>query len=183
MCTPENSKRAHLSAPALQTPPKIPREDPQRGKERIFVAEREKEREILGPPTLRSPTFRGPTLRGPHPSESGVGCKWFWDSTDAIPVRQTSSRVPKRLRLTGHHHGTAPTDDICDALEFDLTQGDSSGLGRPHHRCLRHRCHRPFCPPPCVAHTQVDSDVGRFRRPHWDRPTSPPPSFDSGSSI
>ena len=40
----------------------------------------------------------------------------------AMPLRQISSRVSKRLRL-GHQHGAA--DDVCEALEFDLTQGDS----------------------------------------------------------
>ena len=43
----------------------------------------------------------------------------------AMPVRQISSRVPKRLRLTGHQHGAVPTDDVCEGLEFDLTLGDS----------------------------------------------------------
>ena len=88
----------------------------------------------------------------------------------ALPVRQISSRVPKRLRLTGHHHGTAPTDDICDALEFDLTQGDSSGLDAPP------PLPPPILPPPCVPHTQVDSDVD-VQATALDRPTSPPPSL------
>ena len=51
---PENSKRAHMSAPALQTPPKF----------------HEKEREILGPhhlPTTRP--HRSPLL--PSPKKNG----------------------------------------------------------------------------------------------------------------
>ena len=67
---PENSKRAHLSAPALQTPPKIPREDPQRGKKRTnFVAGRgEKKTRNFGPSPFGAPTPSGPHPSGPHPS-------------------------------------------------------------------------------------------------------------------
>ena len=55
---PENSKRAHLSAPALQTPPKVHEKTPREGrKERIL---RKKARKF-GPPTLWAPPF------GPHP--------------------------------------------------------------------------------------------------------------------
>ena len=51
---PENSKRAHLSAPALQTPPKFHEKTPKEGrKERIFRREREKKARNFGPPTLR----------------------------------------------------------------------------------------------------------------------------------
>ena len=88
----------------------------------------------------------------------------------AIPVRQISSDVPKRLRLTGHHHGTMPTDDICEALEFDFTQGDSSGFDAPP------PLSPPVLPPPSVAHTQVDSDVD-VQAIALDRPSSPPPSL------
>ena len=85
----------------------------------------------------------------------------------AIPVRQISSRVSKRLRLTGHHHGTMPTDDTCEALEFDLTQGDSSGFDAPP------PLHTPVLPPPSVLHTQLDSDVD-VQATALDRPSSPP---------
>ena len=62
---PENSKRAHLSVPALQNTTKIPREDPQRGKKRTnFVAGEGKKARNVGPPTLRGSTFRGSTLLG-----------------------------------------------------------------------------------------------------------------------
>ena len=72
----------------------------------------------------------------------------------AMPVRQVSSRVPKRLRLTGHQHGTMPTDDVCEALEFDLTQGDSSGFDNPP-------LPPPVLPPPPVLRTQADFGYGR----------------------
>ena len=64
---PENSKRAHLSAPALQTPPKFHEKTPREGrKERTNFAagEGKKKREIMGPPPLRAgwaPTLRTPT--------------------------------------------------------------------------------------------------------------------------
>ena len=55
---PENSKRAHLSAPALQTQPKFHEKTPREGrKERILRREREKKARYFGPPTLPAPTF------------------------------------------------------------------------------------------------------------------------------
>ena len=49
---PENSKRAHLSAPALQTPPKFNEKTPQRDRERAKRWwEREEKREMLGGPS------------------------------------------------------------------------------------------------------------------------------------
>ena len=63
---PKNSKRAHLSAPALQTP-KFHEKTNKRGrKERILRREREKKARNFGPPTLLAPIFSGfgpPTLR------------------------------------------------------------------------------------------------------------------------
>ena len=68
MCTfgLSDSKRAHLSAPALQTPPKFHEKTPREGrKEGILRRDREKKREILGPPPIGPPTHRPPTLRAP----------------------------------------------------------------------------------------------------------------------
>ena len=61
---PENSKRAHLRVPALQTT-NIPRKRPKK-----LWREREKKARNFGAPTLQGhpsgpPTLRGPTLRGP----------------------------------------------------------------------------------------------------------------------
>ena len=71
---PENSKRAHLSAPALPNTTKIPRGNPQREEKRTnFEAGKgKKKREILGPPTLLGPTLLGSTLRGPTFSRFGL---------------------------------------------------------------------------------------------------------------
>ena len=55
---PENSKRAHLSAPALQTP-KFHEKTPRERRERKLWGEGKKKREILG---LRGPTLRAPPL-------------------------------------------------------------------------------------------------------------------------
>ena len=61
----ENSKRAHLRAPALQNTTKIPREDPQRDTMRTKRwREREEKARNFGPPTLRGPTLRGPLPAG-----------------------------------------------------------------------------------------------------------------------
>ena len=63
----ENSKRARLSAPALQTPPKFHEKDQQEREKRIkTVAGEGKKNAKFWAPTLRGPTLRGPTLRGPH---------------------------------------------------------------------------------------------------------------------
>ena len=63
---PENSKRAHLSVPALQTPPKFHEKTPEREEQMYISCGREKKkREILGPPPFRPPTLRAPTLRAP----------------------------------------------------------------------------------------------------------------------
>ena len=74
--SPENSKRAHLSAPALQTPPKFHEKTPREGrKERILRREREKDAKFWaphpsGPHPSGPPPFRAPPSHpsGPHPS-------------------------------------------------------------------------------------------------------------------
>ena len=69
---PENSKRSHLSPPALQTPAKFHKKTPrERQQERKWGGRGEKKREILGPPPFG--VVRGPTLRGPHPSAHPSG--------------------------------------------------------------------------------------------------------------
>ena len=63
----ENSKRAHLSALALQTPPKFHEKTPREGrKERILRRETEKKREMLGSPHP-SGHPSGPCPFGAHP--------------------------------------------------------------------------------------------------------------------
>ena len=52
-----------FQAPALQTPPKFHEKTPRDTKRAKWWREREKKREILGPPP-----FGAPALRGPHPS-------------------------------------------------------------------------------------------------------------------
>ena len=87
---PENSKRAHFRAPALQNTTKIPREDPQRDRNSETVAGKGRKSAKFwaphpsGAPPFRGPTLSGPTLRGstflglgPHPS----GTPPFWAPT------------------------------------------------------------------------------------------------------
>ena len=72
---PENSKRAHLSAPALQTPPKFNEKTPREGKkERILWREREK----------KSAKFWAPHPSGPHPS--GPHFLWVWAPHPSAPA-------------------------------------------------------------------------------------------------
>ena len=103
---PENSKRAHLRVPALQTPPKFHEKDKREGKKNKNCGRRgKKKREILGPhpsglhpsglhpsglhpsglhplgaPTLRAPPFGAPPFGVPpfwlHPS--GPHFFWVW---------------------------------------------------------------------------------------------------------
>ena len=65
--TTRDSKRAHLTAPALQTPRKFHEKNPsQRDTMRAKRwREREEKARNVGPPTLRGHTLRGRTLRGP----------------------------------------------------------------------------------------------------------------------
>ena len=101
---PEISNRAHLSAPALQTPPKFHEKTPREGrKERILRRDKEKKREILGPPPFgphpsapmqhnwmfspRKMTARGHRLRGKaHPRNCRTQNTW-WRSVAQLPQR------------------------------------------------------------------------------------------------
>ena len=60
---PENSKRAHFTAPALQTPPKFHERTPRERRKKIVAGKGKKARNF-GPPTLRGSTLRGSTLWG-----------------------------------------------------------------------------------------------------------------------
>ena len=64
---PENSKRAHLSAPALQTPPKFHEKTPREGrKERILRRDSEKKvAPPFGPPPFEPPPFEPPPFEPP----------------------------------------------------------------------------------------------------------------------
>ena len=108
---PENSKRAHLSAPALQTPPKFHEKTPREGrKERILWRERKKKSAKIWAPHLGAPPFGAPPFwappfwappfgpppfgpplflgLGPHPS----GPHWVW------PL--ACMKKTKQLRIT-----------------------------------------------------------------------------------
>ena len=91
---PENSKRAHLSAPALQTPPTFHEKDPQEREKKERKLWREKEKKsakFFGPPpfgaphpsgphNFGAPTFSGfgaPHPLGPHHDTKNMGQK-FW---------------------------------------------------------------------------------------------------------
>ena len=78
---PENSKRAHFRAPALQTPPKFHVRTPRERKKKKIVAGKGKKNAKFWAPhpsglhpsgsTLRAPPFGAPTLRGPTFSRFG----------------------------------------------------------------------------------------------------------------
>ena len=92
---PKNSKRAHLMAPALQTPPtfneKTPRE---RQKERKWVREREKKAQNFWPPPFGPPPF-GPHSSG-SPVFSGFGPSPFEPLPRAWPTFQSPTMTHTR---------------------------------------------------------------------------------------
>ena len=83
---PENSKRAHLSVPALQTPPKFHEKTPrERRKNEISGGREKKKREIFRAPTpFGPPLFLGsglhssgpPTPSGPHQKQNWPNAVW-----------------------------------------------------------------------------------------------------------
>ena len=61
-------KRAHLRAPALQTPPKFYEKTPRKTQKENGGGEEKKKRGILGPPPFGTLPFGPPTLQTAHPS-------------------------------------------------------------------------------------------------------------------
>ena len=92
MKCPENSKRAHLSAPALQTPPKFQQER----EKRMKTVAGEKARNF-GPSTLWPSTLRPSTLRGPRSGPQASGPLFFkvWASTLRGPTCGPRIQHPK----------------------------------------------------------------------------------------
>ena len=132
-----------------------------------------------GPSVLRSNLLKRAHRRGrsrftqvdsdcePLLHNGGVASNDSEEETQAVSVQHSPAhsvpegRVAMPVRqiylISGSQqiavHGTVPTDDICEALEFVLTQGDSSGFDAPP------SLPPPVLTPPSVLHTQVDSDV------------------------
>ena len=73
---PKNSKRAHFSSPAPQTPPNFNERSPkrERRKKENVAGEEKKKREILRPPPFGAPPFGAPTF-------SRFGPKIDWPKT------------------------------------------------------------------------------------------------------
>ena len=103
---PENSKRAHFRAPALQTPPKFHAKTPrERKKKENCGGKRGKKTRNFGPPTLRGSTLRAPLflglglhpLRGLRPS----GPPPFGASTLGAPLFLGLGLHPFRPTLRG----------------------------------------------------------------------------------
>ena len=84
----ENSKRAHLRAPTLQTPPKFHEKTPQRKQKEQKWGRECKNAQHFGPPILRDP--RGPTLQ--RPIFSGFGLT-LW-----APPRHTHPDPNRQVR-------------------------------------------------------------------------------------
>ena len=105
---PENSKRAHLRAPALQTPPKFHERTPsERKKKENCGGRREKKARNFGPPTLLGPTFSGSHPSGPHN---------FGPSLWALGGAYTFRAPP-----FGPHHDT---NNIGQKIGLDWTKKD-----------------------------------------------------------
>ena len=103
---PENSKHAHLRAPALQAPPKFHEKTPRdRQKERKWGG-RGKKREILGTPPFVAPPFVAPPFGVPPFVMTGLAKKMHWSNQDgqngiaqsrSLPFRQGHQRQSWRL--------------------------------------------------------------------------------------
>ena len=109
---PENSKRAHFRAPALQTPPKFHVRTPrERKKIENCGGRREKKREILGPPPFGAPPFWAPLFLGlglhplgPHTlsSENSTSKNWpksNWPKSKLAEVEIGRSRNWPKSKL------------------------------------------------------------------------------------
>ena len=124
---PENSKSAHLRAPAFKNTTKIPREDPQRERQKERKWERErwkKKREIWPPhpsglPTLRAPTFSG---LGPHPSNWVHGAPPF--STHHRNTQKKHEQLISQKRKSLHTTKTLTLAKVGLAkVSFDRSNG------------------------------------------------------------
>ena len=97
---PENSKRAHFRAPALQTPPKFHARTPrERKKKENCGGGGKKKREILGPPPFGAPPFGAPLFLGLglHP----LGPPPFGASTLGAPLFLGLGLHPRGLHPWG----------------------------------------------------------------------------------
>ena len=123
---PENSKRAHFRAPALQTPPKFHEKTSQRGKERTNFAagEGKKKREILGPPPFGPPPFEPPPFRAPPFAPPPFG--------PPHPSNPPPFETPPPLRNPTFLHPPTPTQNTQKKLE----QLISKNPGQKQHRCV-----------------------------------------------
>ena len=144
---PKNSKRAHFTAPALQTQPKFHEWTPKREKkERKLWREKGKKKAEFWAPHLRGPTLRGPTFSrfglppfGAHPTGPHLFQVWaptlrgFHPSGPTLrgsPFRAPTLRGPPFLgwapTLRGPTHRAptdrAPTDrpGIAKSIGFSL---------------------------------------------------------------
>ena len=99
---PENSKRAHLSAQALQTPPNFHEKTPREGrKERKWEREREKKSAKFWALRLRAPTLRAPHAAVPDPSgpiPPGSTLRPHLPSSGGPPVRASTFSLFGPLR-------------------------------------------------------------------------------------
>ena len=105
---PENSKRAHLSVPALQTPPKFHEKTPrerERKRAKMGAGEGKKSAKFwasrLRAPTLRAPTLQSPTLWAPTLRAPTLGALTFSRSgphPSAPPTLQAQTPPGPTLR-------------------------------------------------------------------------------------
>ena len=99
---PENSKRAHLSAPGASNTTKIPRKRPKEREKRKKLWREEGKKSakfraptLLGPtllgPTMRSPCLRAPTLLGPTMRSP---CRWWRHRTRRHSGTHSRPKIP-----------------------------------------------------------------------------------------
>ena len=147
-------KRAHFTAPALQTPPKFHERTPRGRERRKKIVAGEKKREILGPPpfgappfgvppfgappfgappfggpTLRAPPFGGPTLGGPKIQHPKIGRSRNWPKSKLAEVEIGRSRTGRtRKKKLAEVEKLAEVDRARLQLQ--------SSIGHLHHNTL-----------------------------------------------
>ena len=99
---PENSKRAHLSAPALQTPPKFHEKTNKRGRMKTVAGEGKKSAKFWASHPSAPPLFLclGLHLSGPYPLWSKNSTSKNWPKSKLAEVENGRSRNwPKSTAL------------------------------------------------------------------------------------
>ncbi len=170
---PENSKRAHLSAPVLQTPPKFHENTPREGrKEPILWRESEKKAQNFGPPhhwTSHPPTTTQHTQKKPEQLISKNPNNWLKNQN--LYMQKKPQFWPKSVW----------PKSVFDRLDLGTPDArhDAWRLWWTGHRCLAEHSSpstRHWCPP-------FGATVNQKRGCRVWRSGSRPSEIEEGSHV